>query len=130
MDRGYILGGSSFVGEYWPARPFVSGIEATIQELTKVTRMMQNGTYRHGRYRAWRAGRKMRWAVRTLASWPMVRRRIFQRDREMMRQARRVDANIDRLYAPGPIRFDLADQGVKAMLEAERQLDRVPWNED
>ena len=73
-------------------------------------------------FRRWLLLRKMRWAVRTLASWPTTRRRMFQRDRGMMRQARRVDANIDRLYAPGPIRFDLADQGVKAMLEARRQL--------
>ena len=88
-------------------------------------------TYRHGRYRAWRARKMMRWAARTLASWPPLRRIGFQRDRQMMRQSRRVDANIERLYAPGPIRFEvnIGSPGTD-MLEAERQLGRVPWNDD
>ena len=39
--------------------------------------------------RRWLLLRKMRWAVRTLASWPITRRRMFQRDRGMMRQTQR-----------------------------------------
>ena len=82
-------------------------------------------------FRRWLLLRKMRWAVRTLAGMPTARRRMFQRDRAMMRQARRVDANIDRLYAPGPIRFEVNIRSPGTdMLEAERQLDRVPWNDD
>ena len=42
-------------------------------------------TYRHGRYRAWRARRMMRWAVRTLADMPPLRRLTFRLDRQRMR---------------------------------------------
>ena len=55
-------------------------------------------TYRHGRYRAWRAGRKMRWAVRTLAGWPPLRRMTFRLDRLKMRN---LDA-IGRLHGVDP----------------------------